>query len=108
MSKWSIKAFNLHSDFKIAVTFADGTSGIVDLFPRLSRGPLGDAFDPLCDQSIFSKVHLDYGALTWRGKVLFFGLRYSPAMAFRFNISSRETPHQQGTHCSVRQRQIEC
>ena len=46
MSKWSIKAFELPSDFKIAVTFADRTSGIVDLSPRL-----------------------DYGALTWPGGI---------------------------------------
>ncbi len=69
MSTWSIKAFELRSDFTIAVTFADGTSGIVDLSPRLSQGPLGDGFDPLCDKSIFSKVYLDYGALSWPGGI---------------------------------------
>jgi hypothetical protein len=69
MAVWSIISFKVLPDFKIGVVFADGTSGIADLAPRLSQGPLGDGFDPLCDQSIFSKVFLEYGALTWPGGI---------------------------------------
>jgi len=46
-------------------TFADGTSGIADLSPRLSQGLLGDGFDVLCDNHVFSEVYLEHGALTW-------------------------------------------
>lgn len=69
MAKWSVTDFKILSDFKIAVSFADGTQGIVDLAPRLSQGPIGDGFDPLCDSQVFAKAYLEYGALTWPGGI---------------------------------------
>ena len=69
MSPWSITKFTALPDYKIAIVFADGTSGIADLSPRLSQGPLGDGFDSLCDNNVFSKVHLEHGALTWPGGI---------------------------------------
>ena len=67
MAAWSITRFKVLPDFKIEVSFSDGTSGIADLGPRLSQGPLGDGLDPLCDTETFSKVYLEHGALTWPG-----------------------------------------
>lgn len=67
MSDWSIVRFHVLPNYKIEVSFADGTSGVADLAPRLSQGPLGDGFDPLCDENFFSKVYLEHGALTWPG-----------------------------------------
>jgi hypothetical protein len=52
MAVWSIVRFNVLSNYKIEVSFADGTTGVADLAPRLSQGPLGDGFDPLCDQAL--------------------------------------------------------
>ena len=69
MANWSITHFEVLPEFKIAVSFADGTSGIADLSPRLSQGPLGDGFDPLCIQQVFSSVYLEHGALTWPGGI---------------------------------------
>jgi hypothetical protein len=69
MAAWSIVRLNILPDFKIAIEFADGTSGVADLSPRLSQGALGDVFDPLCDNSVFSKVYLHHGALTWPGGI---------------------------------------
>ena len=69
MAAWSIMQFKLLSNHKIEVTFADGTSGIVDLAPRLMQGPLGDGIDALCDELTFSKVYLEHGALTWPGGI---------------------------------------
>jgi hypothetical protein len=69
MANWSISHFEVLPDYKIAVTFADGTTGIADLSPRLSQGPLGDGFDVLCDKQFFSTVYLEHGALTWPGGV---------------------------------------
>jgi hypothetical protein len=69
MAIWSIVHFTLLPDYKIEVSFADGTSGIADLAPRLSQGPLGDGFDPLCDEKLFSQAFLDHGALTWPGGI---------------------------------------
>jgi len=69
MAKWSIIDFKILPDFKVAVSFADGTKGTMDLAPRLSQGPLGDGFDALCDVQIFAKAYLEFGALTWPGGI---------------------------------------
>jgi hypothetical protein len=69
MAVWSIVRFNVLPNYKIEVSFADGTSGVADLAPRLSQGPLGDGFDPLCDEAMFAKAYLDHGALTWPGGI---------------------------------------
>jgi len=69
MAAWSIVRFNVLANYKIEVSFADGTSGVADLAPRLSQGPLGDGFDVLCDQTVFAKAFLEHGALTWPGGI---------------------------------------
>jgi hypothetical protein len=69
MAVWSIVGFKVLPNYKIEVAFADGTSGIADLAPRLSQGSLGDGFDPLCDEKLFSQVFLEHGALTWPGGI---------------------------------------
>ena len=69
MANWSIVRFKVLPEYKIEVSFADGTTGIADLRPRLSQGPLGDGFDPLCDETMFSRVFLEHGALTWPGAI---------------------------------------
>lgn len=69
MAVWSIVQFTVLSKFRIKISFADGTSGVADLAPRLSQGPLGDGFDALCDETAFSKVYLEHGALTWPGGI---------------------------------------
>jgi hypothetical protein len=69
MAVWSIVRFKVLPDYKLNVTFADGTSGVADLAPRLSQGPLGDGFDPLCDEAVFAKAYLEHGALTWPGGI---------------------------------------
>jgi hypothetical protein len=40
MAIWSINHFKILPNYKIEVSFADGTSGIADLAPRLSQGPV--------------------------------------------------------------------
>jgi Protein of unknown function (DUF2442) len=69
MAIWSIVRFNVLPNYKIDVLFADGTAGVADLAPRLSQGPIGDGFDPLCDESVFAKAYLEHGALTWPGGI---------------------------------------
>ena len=69
MAVWSIIGFNVLPNYKIEVLFADGTSGLADLAPRLSQGPLGDGFDPLCDERVFAQAYLEHGALTWPGGI---------------------------------------
>jgi hypothetical protein len=65
MAAWSVVGFKVLPSYKIELSFADGTFGIADLAPRLSQGPLGDGFDLLCDEKVFSQVFLEHGALTW-------------------------------------------
>ncbi len=66
MATWSIVRFKVLANYNIEVAFADGTTGVADLSPRLSQGrPLGDGFDPLCDEAVFAKAYLEHGALTW-------------------------------------------
>jgi hypothetical protein len=69
MAAWSIVRFKVLSNYKIEVSFADGTSGVADLAPRLSQGPLGDGFDALCDETAFAKVYMEHGTLTWPGGI---------------------------------------
>jgi hypothetical protein len=69
MAVWSIVHFKVLPNYKIEIRFADGTSGIADLSPRLSQGTLGDGFDPLYDEATFSQVFLEHGALTWLGDI---------------------------------------
>jgi hypothetical protein len=69
MAPWSIVWFKVLPNYRLEIEFADGTAGIADLAPRLSHGPLGGGFDPLCDQKLFSQAYLEYGALTWPGGI---------------------------------------
>ena len=69
MAAWSILRFKLLPNFKIEVSFIDGTSGIADFAPRLSQGPLGDGLDALCDETVFAKAYIQHGALTWPGGI---------------------------------------
>ena len=69
MADWSIVRFKVLPNYTIDVSFADGTTGIADLAPRLSQGPLGDGFDALCDEAVFAMAYLEHGALTWPGGI---------------------------------------
>ncbi|MGH8144079.1 MAG: DUF2442 domain-containing protein [Steroidobacteraceae bacterium] len=69
MAVWSIIRLKVLPDYRLEVSFADGTSGLVNLAPRLSQGPLGDGFDPLCDEKVFAQAYLEHGALTWPGGI---------------------------------------
>lgn len=85
MAVWSIVRFKALSQYKIEISFADGTTGIADLGPPLSQGPLGDGFDSLCDEKMFARVFPEHGALTWPG-----GIDLAPdAMYERIRSSGR-------------------
>ena len=85
MAVWSIVRFKVLPEYKIEVSFADGTTGIADLGPRLSQVRLGDGYDPLCDEKMFARVSLEHGALAWPG-----GIDLAPdAMYERIRSSGR-------------------
>jgi hypothetical protein len=81
MASWSITKFKILSNYQIQVEFADGTAGITDLSPRLSQGPLGDGYDPLCDQKLFSRAYLERGTLTWPGGIDWHRMRCTSGFA---------------------------
>src|SRR5437868_306335 len=61
---WSVKSAKYVDGYRIAITFADGKSGIVDLEKRLRRGPV---FKRLLNVKIFQQFQInpDFGVLCW-------------------------------------------
>jgi hypothetical protein len=57
-----VEAIKPESGYRLAVTFTDGTSGIVDLSNRL----FGPMFEPLRDPAFFAQARVDeFGAICW-------------------------------------------
>jgi hypothetical protein len=49
-------------DYRLSITFDDGTKGVVSLKDRL----FGPMFEPLRDLALFGKVFVDeFGAIAW-------------------------------------------
>jgi hypothetical protein len=69
MIPWRIVSVRQVSGHLLAVQFADGTTGEVDM----SRVLAGSAriFAPLKDPRVFSEVRIEYGALSWSGEIDF-------------------------------------
>ncbi len=55
-------------DFRLSVTFTDGTQGEVEL-RRLIESDQAGVFARLHDPALFTRVHLEYGAVTWPGGI---------------------------------------
>jgi Protein of unknown function (DUF2442) len=51
-------------DYRLAVRFSDGISGIVDMKTRI-EGPDAGVFAPLRDPMIFNVVKIESGTVTW-------------------------------------------
>lgn len=61
---WRIKAVSVLPSYRLAVTFMDGRSGIVDCSTIQSASNPG-IYAPLIDPAYFSQVRLDLGVPTW-------------------------------------------
>lgn len=61
---WRLRALNVLPEWRLAVTFNDGSTGIVDV-SGLVHGPDAGVFEALRDHVFFEKAYLDYGAVTW-------------------------------------------
>ena len=61
---WSLKSARYLDGYRVAVTFEDGKSGVVDLEKHLRRGPV---FKRLLDVKVFQKFEInpDFGVLCW-------------------------------------------
>ena len=61
---WRVRALSVLPEWQFAVTFNDGSSGIVDV-SALVHGPDAGVFEVLRDPTYFATAYLDCGAVTW-------------------------------------------
>lgn len=61
---WRIQAVSALPDYKLAVTFRDGRSGIVDCVSIKNCDSPG-IYAPLADPLVFAQVKLELGVPTW-------------------------------------------
>ena len=61
---WRVKALSVMPDYRLAVTFQDGTNGIVDLSGVTTAQNCG-IYEGLKDEAIFEQARLELGVVTW-------------------------------------------
>ncbi len=61
---WRVRALSVLPEWRLAVTFNDGSSGVVD-GSGLIHAPNAVVFDALRDPAFFAMAYLDLGAVTW-------------------------------------------
>jgi len=59
-----LKNFSLVGGYRVRLTFRDGYTGEVDLWP-LFANPQGPLTEPFGDAAFFQKAFLDEGTLAW-------------------------------------------
>jgi len=64
VAPWRVRALSALPEWQLAVTFNDGSSGIVDV-SALVNGPDAGVFEVLRDPAFFATAYLDCGAVTW-------------------------------------------
>ena len=65
---WRVVDVRTLTGFKLAVQFADGTRGEVDV-SRLVSGESAGVFARLRDPDVFAQVGIEHGAVTWPGEI---------------------------------------
>jgi hypothetical protein len=65
---WVVTQVEPHSNFRLFVKFIDGTAGTVLMSERVFRKSAG-VFAALSDPTIFAKVFVDDGVVTWQNGV---------------------------------------
>lgn len=61
---WRIQAVSVLPDFRLAVTFRDGSGGIVDC-STIRRSTNPGIYAPLASPEFFAQVNLELGVPTW-------------------------------------------
>jgi hypothetical protein len=61
MIPWRVKRVEALAGYRLALTFADGVSGVLDLSDEVFEG----VFAPLTDPSFFAQARVKDGAVTW-------------------------------------------
>ena len=63
---WRVQSVEALPGLRLQVCFADGTSGQVDMKRFLGSPDIrGTVFEPLVDETLFSQVRVDLGAVAW-------------------------------------------
>ena len=65
-ARWRVVAVEPRPDWRITVRFADGTTGTVDL-TRILFGANPGVFESLRDSTLFARVFIEDGVVTWPG-----------------------------------------
>lgn len=65
---WRVVEATPLANYRLAVRFVDGTTGIVNL-AGLVRSPRAGVFAQLADQGLFSQAFVEDGAVTWPGEL---------------------------------------
>ncbi|EKD74232.1 MAG: hypothetical protein ACD_45C00025G0002 [uncultured bacterium] len=65
---WRLASVRPLPEYKLEVTFNDGTHGFVHMAERVKSQNAG-VFSALKDTQVFNKVHLEYGAVTWPDEI---------------------------------------
>ncbi len=61
---WRVKALSVLPPYRLALTFMDGRSGIIDCAGILAANTPG-IYAPLADPAFFNQVRVELGAPTW-------------------------------------------
>jgi hypothetical protein len=61
---WRVQALLILPDYRLSVTFRDGTSGIVDMSAVRADTSCG-VFAALADRDVFAQARLELGVVTW-------------------------------------------
>jgi hypothetical protein len=61
---WRVKAITVMPGYRLAVTFQDGMSGIVDMSGLVSAKNAG-IYAKLADHAMFDQASIDVGVVTW-------------------------------------------
>ncbi len=65
---WRVASVSHLPGFRLYVRFNDGTKGTV-VMSELINSPKAGVFEVLRDENLFTKVSLQYGAVTWPGEL---------------------------------------
>lgn len=67
-ARWRVRTVCALPEYRLSVEFMDGLTGIVDL-RDLVTSPQAGVFASLRDRTLFDRVRIEYGAVTWPGEI---------------------------------------
>ena len=65
---WRVSKVQVLPNFRLEVTFMDGLKGYIDMSRYITQ-PKAGVFAQLKSKTLFNKVHLKYGVVTWPGNI---------------------------------------